>query len=315
MVAIPLAHVSWAIADNADRKPCDTFFRDVFGAETAYEMLVTPETEGMGFDREESLMMIGDTMIIPIAPAGAGAREGAPIGDMLRRSAAPNRWLGLALKVADLKSADAWFRSKGFKLHYDPGMEAHYFLVSRGQVLGVRLELLVQDLPNDPRVKPDWNPGRWRDEHPLGIEGLQSIGVSVPSLDEARELFAGRLELPEIGTRELFEDKADCASFLLGDTVIEAMQARDEASPLARHASEVKGIYCLTFKVKNAKAAAAYLRGRAIELIGEISSRFAIPPLLAHGRLIYFTEHDVEGYPPLGSKLNEPAEFPMVSEA
>jgi hypothetical protein len=73
MVAIPLAHISWAIADNADRKACDQFFIDTFGAEIAYEMLVTPENAVMGLDREESLMMIGDTMIIPIAPAGAGA--------------------------------------------------------------------------------------------------------------------------------------------------------------------------------------------------------------------------------------------------
>ena len=79
MVALPLAHISWAIADNADRKTCDAFFIDTFGAEIAYEMLITPETEAMGLDREESLMMIGDTMVIPIAPAGAGAKEGAPI--------------------------------------------------------------------------------------------------------------------------------------------------------------------------------------------------------------------------------------------
>src|SRR5262245_13393971 len=107
MLAVPLAHISWAIADNADRKACDNFFIDVFGAEIAYEIRVTPETSAMGLDREESLMMIGDTMIIPIAPAGAGAAEGAPIGDMLRRNAAPGRWLGLALKTADLAAADA----------------------------------------------------------------------------------------------------------------------------------------------------------------------------------------------------------------
>ncbi|MCB2073808.1 MAG: glyoxalase [Novosphingobium sp.] len=315
MVAIPLAHVSWAIADNADRKPCDAFFQDVFGAETAYEMLITPDTEAMGLDREESLMMIGDTMIIPIAPAGTGAAEGAPIGDMLRRSAAPNRWLGLALKVADLASADAWFRARDFKLHYDPGMEAHYFLISRGQALGVRLEILVQDLPNDPRRDPNWTPAKWRDEHPLGIEGLQSVGVSVPSLDEARELFAGRFEWPEVGSRELLEDKANCASFLLGDTVIEAIQGRDESGPVARHAREVKGIYCLTFKVKDGKAAAAYLRGRGYELVGDTSARFAIPSELAHGRLIYLTEQEVGGYPPLGSRLQEPALFPVEGQA
>lgn len=256
MVAIPLAHISWAIADNADRKACDAFFIDVFGAEIAYEMLVTPEAEAMGLDREESLMMIGDTMVIPIAPAGAGAAVGAPIGDMLRRSAAPGRWLGLALKTADLASADAWLGAKGFKRHYDPGMEAHYFLIARREVLGVRIEIIKQDLPNDPRRDAGWRPSKARDEHPLGIEGLQSIGVSAPSLDVARELFAGKLEWPELGTRHLAEDEAECAAFHMGDTVIEAMAGASEDSPVARHAREIQGIYCLTFKVKSAEAAA-----------------------------------------------------------
>src|ERR1700712_31565 len=80
MPGMPLAHVSWAIADNEVRKACDAFFIDIFGAETAYEMLVTPETKDMGLDREERLMMIGDTMVIPISPAGAGLSPDSPTG-------------------------------------------------------------------------------------------------------------------------------------------------------------------------------------------------------------------------------------------
>lgn len=311
MVAIPLAHISWAIADNADRKACDRFFIDTFGAEIAYEMLITPEAEAMGLDREESLMMIGDTMVIPIAPAGAGAKEGAPIGDMLRRSAGPGRWLGLALKTADLPAADAWLRAKGFKLHYDPGMEAHYFLIGRKQVLGVRIEIIKQDLPNDPRRDPAWTPAKWREDHPLGIEGLQSIGVSSPSLEAAREVF-GKFEWPELGTRALSGDRAECAAFDMGDTVIEAMVGTDEASPVARHCREVQGVYCMTFKVMSAQAAADYLRGRGQALVGDVADRFAIAPEEAQGRLIYFTENAVPGYPPLGSRLGEPAHFPAI---
>ncbi len=110
----PLVHVSWSLADNAQRRACDAFFREVFGARTAHEILITPETEKMGLDREESLLMIGDTMVIPIAPAGRGAQEGHPLGDMLRRAAAPHRWLGVALQVRDLAEADAWFAARGF---------------------------------------------------------------------------------------------------------------------------------------------------------------------------------------------------------
>src|SRR4051812_43748386 len=115
MPAMPLAHVSWAIADNDVRQACDAFFIDVFGAETASEMLVTPETKDLGLDREERLMMIGDTRVIPISPAGAGLGPDSATGEMLRRSAAPMRWLGVALKVADLKAAAAWFTKNGFK--------------------------------------------------------------------------------------------------------------------------------------------------------------------------------------------------------
>lgn len=314
MVAIPLAHISWAIADNADRKACDAFFINTFGAEIAYEMLITAETQAMGLDREESLMMIGDTMVIPIAPAGTGAHEGAPIGDMLRRSAAPMRWLGLALKTADLAAADAWLTAKGFKLHYDPGMEEHYFLISRRQVLGVRIEIIKQDLPNDPRRDPAWTPAKWRDEHPLGIEGLQSIGISAPSLDLARDLF-GRFEWPELGQRDLPGDRAECAAFHMGDTVIEAMVGRDADTPVARHSRDVQGVFCMTFKVKSAAAAADWLRGRGLALVGDVADRFAIAPAEAQGRLIYFTEHTMPGYPPVGSRLGEPARFPSVAAA
>ena len=315
MVAIPLAHISWAIADNADRKPCDAFFIDIFGAETAFEMLMTPEAVAMGLDREERLMMVGDTMLIPIAPAGPGATPGAPIGDMLRRSAAPHRWLGLALKVADLGAADAWFRARGFRLHYDPGMEQHYFLIGRGQAMGVRLEILVQDLPNDPRMKPEWSAAKWRDEHPLGIEGLQSIGLSCSSIDAARECFADKLDWPEIGTRHLAPDNADCAAFMMGDTVIEAMQARDAGSFLARHATDIQGIYCLTFKVKSAAATAEYLRAKGLGLIGDTADRFAIDPAQAHDRLLWFTEKTPGGYPPLGTRMREPAVFPALASS
>lgn len=306
MVAMPLGHVSWAIADNADRPACDAFFAEVFGAQTAFEMLEMPETAHLQLDREERLMMVGDTMLIPIAPAGRGVAEGNPTGDMLRRNAGFGRWLGLALRVPDVVQAAAWMQERGFRLHYDPGMEAVYFLVPRGQVMGVRLELLAQDLPGDPRKDSGWTPAFWRDAHPLGIEGLQSVGVSASSLAEARGLFAGRLEWPELAGRFLPGDNADCAAFHIGDTVLEAMCPRDPVSPLAAHLASTKGIYCITFKVRSAEAAAAYLRGKGLELVGQVADRFAIRPDQAHGRLIYFTGNPVAGYPPLGSQLYQP---------
>ena len=81
-------------------------------------------------------------------------------------------------------------------------------------------------------------------------------------------------------------------------------------SPLARHLRETQGIYCITFKVRSAQAAADYLRGKGLDLVGDTATRFAIRPDQAFDRLIYFTQNAVTGYPPLGSKLLQPAEFP-----
>jgi hypothetical protein len=307
MAAFPLAHISWSIADNADRAACDRFFIGTFGAETVFEMLVSPETAHMGLDREERLMVIGDTMIIPIAPAGAGASPDSPLGNMLRRCAGAHRWLGVSLRVADLSEADGYFRARGFQLHYDPGMESHYFLISRRQALGMRIEIMTGELPNDPRLRDGWNPGRWANEHPLGIEGLQAIGLSAPDLASARALFHQRLDLPELGERYLAQENADAAVFWLGDTAIEAMVPRDAQSPLAAHLRDIQGIRSLTFKVRDATAAAEWLGQRGLNLIGDVADRFAIMPEQAQGRLIWFTGNAVAGYPPMGSLMRQPA--------
>jgi hypothetical protein len=47
------------------------------------------------------------------------------------------------------------------------------------------------------------------------------------------------------------------------------------------------------------------LRSKGFELVGETATRFAIHPREAQERLIFFTENEVPGYPPLGSKLAE----------
>lgn len=318
MVRLPLAHVSWAIADNADRPACDAFFMDVFGAETAFEMLETPETAHYRLDREERLMLIGDTMLLPIAPAGRGVEPDSPLGNMLRRSAGEGRWLGVSLRVADLPAADAWFRARDFQLHYDPGMETNYFLVSRRQALGVRLEIMTGELPGDQRVKPGgMGPLRERAlAHPLGVEGLLAMGVSVPDLATAREFFAGRLEWPELGADYDALEDADRAAFHMGDTVVEALAPRSADSRLGRHLVEVQGICSLTFKLRNGAAAAEWLRGKGLRLIGDDparpGARFAVDPAQAHGRLIWLTDRLPEGYPPIGSRMDVPAVFPAA---
>ncbi|MFM6933163.1 MAG: hypothetical protein ACKOUT_13075, partial [Novosphingobium sp.] len=305
MFGLPLAHISWAIAENADRAACDAFFIDLFGAETAYEMLVTPETAKYRFDREERLMVVGDTMLIPIAPAGPGAEPGNPLGDMLRRTAGVNRWIGLAFRVADLKAADAWFRAAGFDLHYDRGMENNYFLITKRQAMGMRIEVMQGELPGDPRLKPDWRPETWRDGHPLGIEGLLSVDLACEDFDAAQALFDRRLGWRALGVREIPGEALTGAAFVMGDAVLEAVSPPREGEA---------GICGITFKVKDAAAAWNHLKSRGFDLLGTAATRFAIRPEQAHGRLIWFTGQVPQGWPVPHSAIRQPAQFPAVSD-
>ena len=303
MVSLPLFHIAWALGSNEERHACDDFFLDVFAAQTGYEVSISPDTADSGTDREESLMVVGNTMLIPIAPLGDGLKVGSSVGDMLRAHDKPGMWIGICVKVADIKAADKWVTSMGFHPWFRPGFEHIYFVLPRDETLGMRIEFLQVSLPNDPRPKPGWDANWWRDHHPLGIEGLQSVGVSVDNLQQARDLFEGKFGWPEIARRSLPDEQANCASFFVGDVVIEAMEPIGADSPVARHRRDCQGMYCLTFKVRSAEAAANYLRGKGYRLIGDVGKRFAIDPDQAFSRLLYFTEEQVPGYPPVGSLI------------
>lgn len=300
MIDCHLLHINWALSDNEKRKACDQFFSDIFGAQTGHEMLYSQDAERAGVDREESLMVVSDIMLIPIAPLGHGLGAASEIGNMLRFHARAGMWIGIALEVDDIRAADAWVRGKGFEPHYRPGMRDKYFVLNRDQTLGLRFEFITAGVPSDPRQDHGFDVNWWRDHHPLGIEGLQSVGVSVDACDQARDLFTGRFGCSEICTRSLLTDQAECVAFRIGDAIIEAMAPTDPACPLAKHRKDVQGLYCLTFKVRSAVAAADYLRRAGFELVGD-SRRFAIQPKQAFDRLIYFTEDTIEGHPQIAA--------------
>lgn len=295
MPTFPFVHISFALAEETSRLAWDAFVRDVFAPVTMYEVLTTPETERLKLDRHQTLLAIGNTVVYAAAPAGAGLSSESMIGGTLRALAAQDAWVGVAIGVADLDAARAWVRERGWEPRSYPLLADRYFLVDRGEILGLRLEFLTGVLDNDPRLKPGWDPGWWTDRHPLGLEGLQSIGVSTQSLAAAREIFGEKLGWTEIARRTTPE--ARCASFLVGDAVVEAMEPIDPTSALAEHARAVRGIWGLTFQVRSASAAADYLRSKGLELIGDPQARFAIDPRQAFGRRLWFTDERLDGYP------------------
>jgi hypothetical protein len=301
MMDMKLLHVNWAMADNGERRACDQFLLDVFGAQTVHEMLMSKEREGVGYGREESLLVVSDTMLIPISPTPNPKAGDESIAGMLKFHAREGMWIGIALQVKDLAEAGRWTESLGLKGLYRAPWEHIYFVLDRNETLGMRFEFICIDLDGDPRIEPDFDQNWWRDHHPLGIERLQSIGVSVDSLDRARSVLSGKFGFKEVTRREMPGEAATCAGFMVGTAFVEAMQATDPASALAAHARDIQGIYCLTYKVKSLGAAADYLRSKGFSLVGEAGRRLMIDPAQAYGRRIYFSEDNIAGDPRLAA--------------
>lgn len=294
MIESRFAHTSWAVRDRKERETCDAFLLDVFAAQTSFEMLMSPDRLGLGLAREESLMVVGETMLLPMAARSDGRDGDADFVAMLDFHARDGMWIGIALRVADLQPIEELCDNAGLRRIYRPGLEHIYFVLDRDQTLGMRLEFIAQDLPNDPRLAPDWDAAWWRDRHPLGIEGAQSVGLSVADLDDARSLFAS-FGWREIARRHLADEPADCAIFQVGDILVEAMCPTTADSALARHLREIQGQYCLTFKVKCRRSAADFLRAKGLTLIEQADGRLLIDPAHAFGRRIYFAEDNFPG--------------------
>jgi hypothetical protein len=102
-----------------------------------------------------------------------------------------------------------------------------------------------------------------------------------------------------VSRRRLLDEPADCASFFVGGVLVEAMCPTSVNCALAQHQRDIQGIYCLSFKVKSAQAAAHYLRGKGLQLVGDPDERFMIDPGQAFSRRIHFTQHDIAGDPRL----------------
>jgi hypothetical protein len=293
---LTLEHVEWTTPETETRRAGDRFFTDVFAAQTGLEMLWTPDLTNNGQDREESLMVIGDTMLVPMAPIGRGHEPESVVGQMCREFARPFRWMGMALHTSDIEVAAEWFEKQGLTRYYRPS-ETRYFLSDPEQTMNMRMEFLDFRLPNDPRLRPDFSADWWRDVHPLGIERLQSVGVATKDLAEARRFFTEIFPWEEISSRVIDQEAADAAAFLVGKVVVEAMAPRGPDTPLAEHAHRYGGVYCLSFKTRDPATAFRYLRDLGLDVKGDPDRRFWIDPTQAHGRRIVFSAETLAGDP------------------
>lgn len=281
-------HFTHAVANNEKRPEVEKFYLDVFAAQTYFDARPV-----QGLERDETLVLIGRTSFIPIAPYG----EPSEVGNVI--AGYGGRWMGVALKVPDIHAADAHMKSKGLHpIYFDPIYHSIFFFTNSEETCHIPFEFCQIDMPNDLRVRSEWSPDWWRDSHPLGIEKCASLVTATDDLDKTKKFYREVFELEQIGEREVEAERARSAAFWMGDFVFEVMQPTGSGTPLADFVSRYKGgVYSVNFKTRSMATAVGFLKSKGLRLLGDTNKRVTIDPDDAYGARFVITSEDVPGDP------------------
>jgi len=126
---------------------------------------------------------------------------------------------------------------------------------------------------------------------------ISHIGIAVRALADSIPFYRDVLGLPEVALED--SDGASIAGFATGESLVELLEAGDEASPIARFvARKGPGIHHVCFSVDDLDATLARCRAAGIELvdhkprIGAEGKRIAfLHPRSTAGVLVELSEH------------------------
>jgi catechol 2,3-dioxygenase-like lactoylglutathione lyase family enzyme len=123
-------------------------------------------------------------------------------------------------------------------------------------------------MPNDLRLRPEWSPDWWRDVHPLGIEGLASVGTAVNDLAAAEKFYRDVFGFEVLDCGEIKSESADAVMVRGGDLVLELMHPKKSGTPLADFLERKRaGFYSINWKVTSRAKALSYLKSKGLNLI------------------------------------------------
>ena len=274
-----LIHLTHVIENNDKRREAERFYLDVFAAQTFFDARPM-----RGLERDETLTLIGKTQVIPMAPVD----EVSTMAKDLRRYA-PG-FMGIALKVENTRAVRAHLESKRLRPIAAPGFEDVFVLTRAPESCNVPYEFCAVEMPNDLRLRPEWSPDWWRDVHPLGIEGLVSVGTAASDLDAAEKFYRDVFTFELAGKGEIKSEGARAVAFRAADLVLEVMQPIKSGTPLADFVERKRpGFYAINWKVKSLPKALQYLRSKGLHLI-EGPERTTLDPNDAFGARHTFSE-------------------------
>jgi methylmalonyl-CoA/ethylmalonyl-CoA epimerase len=102
------------------------------------------------------------------------------------------------------------------------------------------------------------------------IKSINHIGIAVKDLKLSLETFKKLLQVDDIHTEDVSEQKVKVASFKVGEVRIELTQATDESSPIAKFIEKKgEGIHHIAFETDNLSNELNRLKELDFSLINE----------------------------------------------
>jgi catechol 2,3-dioxygenase-like lactoylglutathione lyase family enzyme len=158
----------------------------------------------------------------------------------------------------------------------------HHFVADPATTHGVPIEFTDAALPDDPRLRPGWEPPA-READPLQLQGLWSVTMLVDDVAAGDRFFQKVLGAQNVGERMGGEFAKKSKFYLLGASRVSIMVPKEDGSELIKVIeTQGLGIHGVCLNTTDVHPVARFLRRQGLGLLGSPEVRLTIHP---HGFL------------------------------
>lgn len=279
-------HVIHMVSD-LDR--ADDWYDEVFGVQRFYKGHLAVEK------RDASLVVISDTVIEPMSPSAEAGAELTPVGRFHQRFG--QHLHSLAWYVTDLRALAERMRAQGIRVTGPGGVDLEHgpfpgSIYTHPKDTHGLIEFVDQAssgaATGDPRRNPGFSPAYWRDEHPLGIEGVSHLAVVVQDLEPAVAFYTRTLGGTVVRRDPATPGGTESAFVAVGeDSVIELARPHSTDGLAGRDlATNGEIVHAVTFQVRDLTAAERHLADTGVRVVERQGDDLVLDPQDCFGAVI-----------------------------
>lgn len=288
---------------TGDLPALETWYDDVFAVRRGF----LDHHYLAGEKRDASLVLLGDAVIEPMAPAfHVSGWDTMPVGRFYRRFG--THWHSVAWYTDD--AAELWQRctDHGIRVLVEGGRPAVHRPEPTAAIMTHPKDTIAQlefynpvggMMELDPRLNSSgFDPGWWVQNHPVGTPGLAYTTILTRDLARAVSIYADLLggTLVHKGLSTL--TGTDDVYVLVGDTVVQLSTPVADGTIAARDMAANGEIHhAAAFRVEDLDRTASYFAGLGIETVARDDQTLITDPATTHGVPFRWTTWDVPGGP------------------